>query len=160
MVLFKNFLKSLIALPISSFIILIIYIFLYVFLGEKVYLIEISALQNYSILVRELLVLSLGLYIAILTFQISNKKFNNEESKLHTKVFYMIILVLLAGFLPILLVYYFLADLGLFKLTFFILWISFIAIVSLIYAIKDFINVWIINTKLRKSQSNIQKGKN
>ena len=44
----KKLILSLLALPISSFVIFLIYVFMCLFLGEDVYLIEIGTLQDFS----------------------------------------------------------------------------------------------------------------
>lgn len=150
MKLLKKVLTSLIALPVSSFIIFIIYVFLYLFLGKAVYINAIYTLQDFSVLLKQFTVLAIALYIAIFTFQITLEKINKKESKISTKIFAMLALILLSSFLPILLVYYLLSDLVLFRLTFFILWVAIVAILALVYAVKDFIDVWIINSKLHQ----------
>lgn len=150
MKLLKKVLTSLIALPVSSFIIFIIYVFLYLFLGKAVYINAIYTLQDFSVLLKQFTVLAIALYIAIFTFQITLEKINKKEIKISTKIFAMLALILLSSFLPILLVYYLLSDLVLFRLTFFILWVAIVAILALVYAVKDFIDVWIINSKLHQ----------
>ena len=148
----KKLILSLLALPISSFVIFLIYVFMYLFLGEDVYLIEIGTLQDFSILLKEFIVISIAMYIALLSSLITIEKINEKDTKISTKIFSIFILIICFCILPIILTKYLLPDLELFNSSFLILWVTFVAIAALIFAIKDFLDVWIINNKLRKER--------
>ena len=146
----KKFAIALISLPLSAFIILIVYSFMYLFLGQELYIIEIGALKDFSILVKEFLVLAISMFIAILIFQISYENIIEKENKVPTKVFHMIAMIICSGVLPTILTEYLLSDLELFCTVFYILWVTIIAVAALIFSIKDFIDVWIVNKKINK----------
>ena len=148
----KKLILSLLALPISSFVIFLIYVFMYLFLGEDVYLIEIGTLQDFSILLKEFIVISVAMYIALLSSLITIEKINEKDTKISTKIFSIFVLIICFCILPIILTKYLLPDLELFNSSFLILWVTFVAIAALIFAIKDFLDVWIINNKLRKER--------
>ena len=148
----KKLILSLLALPISSFVIFLIYVFMCLFLGEDVYLIEIGTLQDFSILLKEFIVISVAMYIALLTSLITIEKINEKDTKISTKIFSIFVLIICFCILPIILTKYLLPDLELFNSSFLILWVTFVAIAALIFAIKDFLDVWIINNKLRKER--------
>ena len=148
----KKLILSLLALPISSFVIFLIYVFMCLFLGEDVYLIEIGTLQDFSILLKEFIVISVAMYIALLTSLITIEKINEKDTKISTKIFSIFVLIICFCILPIILTKYLLTDLELFNSIFLILWVTFVAIAALIFAIKDFLDVWIINNKLRKER--------
>ena len=148
----KKLILSLLALPISSFVIFLIYVFMYLFLGEDVYLIEIGTLQDFSILLKEFIVISVAMYIALLSSLITIEKINEKDTKISTKIFSIFVLIICFCILPIILTKYLLPDLELFNSIFLILWVTFVAIAALIFAIKDFLDVWIINNKLRKER--------
>ncbi len=146
----KKILKSLLALPISAFMILMIYSFMYLALGEELYTIEIEALKDFYVLIKEFLVLATSILIAIFVFQISYENIKEKENKASIRILHMLILFIFSALLPIILAYYLLADLELFSYVFLILWSIIVAIIALIFAVKDFIDVWIINRKLNK----------
>ncbi len=146
----RKILTALIALPLSAFTILLVYSFMYLFLGEEVYVAQMEILRDFSVLLKEFLVIAIAMFIAIIAYQISYEKIIEKERKILAKVICMIALIVCFALLPIILAYYLLADLGAFRSVFIILWVTFVAIFSLIMAIKDFINVWIVNKKLRK----------
>lgn len=150
MKLLRKILTALIALPLSAFTILLVYSFMYLFLGEEVYVAQMEILRDFSVLLKEFLVIAIAMFIAIIAYQISYEKIIEKERKILAKVICMIALIVCFALLPIILAYYLLADLGAFRSVFIILWVTFVAIFSLIMAIKDFINVWIVNKKLRK----------
>ena len=150
MKLLRKILTALIALPLSAFTILLVYSFMYLFLGEEVYVAQMEILRDFSVLLKEFLVIAIAMFIAIIAYQISYEKILEKERKILAKVICMIALIVCFALLPIILAYYLLADLGAFRSVFIILWVTFVAIFSLIMAIKDFINVWIVNKKLRK----------
>ena len=150
MKLLRKILTALIALPLSAFTILLVYSFMYLFLGEEVYVAQMEILRVFSVLLKEFLVIAIAMFIAIIAYQISYEKILEKERKILAKVICMIALIVCFALLPIILAYYLLADLGAFRSVFIILWVTFVAIFSLIMAIKDFINVWIVNKKLRK----------
>ena len=146
----RKILTALIALPLSAFTILLVYSFMYLFLGEEVYVAQMEILRDFSVLLKEFLVIAIAMLVAIIAYQISYEKIIEKERKILAKVICMIALIVCFALLPIILAYYLLADLGAFRSVFIILWVTFVAIFSLIMAIKDFINVWIVNKKLRK----------
>ena len=146
----RKILTALIALPLSAFTILLVYSFMYLFLGEEVYVAQMEILRDFSVLLKEFLVIAIAMFIAIIAYQISYEKIIEKERKILAKVICMIALIVCFALLPIILAYYLLADLGAFRSVFIILWVTFVTIFSLIMAIKDFINVWIVNKKLRK----------
>ena len=146
----RKILTALIALPLSAFTILLVYSFMYLFLGEEVYVAQMEILRDFSVLLKEFLVIAIAMFIAIIAYQISYEKIIEKERKILAKVICMVALIVCFVLLPIILAYYLLADLGAFRSVFIILWVTFVAIFSLIMAIKDFINVWIVNKKLRK----------
>ena len=145
----RKILVSLAALPLSAFIILLVYFFTYLCLGEQVYVSQMEILQDFSVLLKEFLVIAIALFIAIIAYQISYKKIIEKENKVLTKVICIIALIVCFALLPIVLAYYFLTDLGTFCSVFIILWVAFVAIFSLIMAIKDFVDVWIVNKRLK-----------
>ena len=145
----RKILTALIALPLSAFTILLVYSFMYLFLGEEVYVAQMEILRDFSVLLKEFLVIAIAMFIAIIAYQISYEKILEKERKILAKVICMIALIVCFAFLPIILAYYLLADLGTFCSVFIILWVTFVTIFSLIMAIKDFVDVWIVNKKLR-----------
>ena len=150
MKLLRKILVSLSSLPLSAFTILLVYSFMYLFLGEEVYVAQMEILRDFSVLLKEFLVIAIAMFIAIIAYQISYEKIIEKESKVLAKVICIITLIVCFALLPIILAYYLLADLGTFRSVFIILWVAFVAIFSLIMAIKDFVDVWIVNKKLDK----------
>lgn len=144
----RKILTALAALPLSAFTILIVYSFMYLFLGEEVYVVQIEILRDFSVLLKEFLVIAISMFIAIIAYQISYEKIIEKESKILSKVICIIVLIVCFALLPIILAHYLLNDLGTFSSIFTIIWIAFVAIFSLIMAIKDFVDVWIVNKKL------------
>ena len=151
---------SLLGFPIASFIIFIIYFLIYLILGESAYIKEIFAISHIDILLREFLVLGVSIFISILSliifYDISSKNYRKKRS-LFTIFISLVLLIFGFALIPIIASEIFLKDLELFSLTFFILWIMFVTIFSLIQVIKDFITVWIINKKIKSQNINIEK---
>lgn len=148
---------SLLGFPIASFIIFIIFFLIYIIAGESTYIKEIFAISNVNILLKELLVLGVSMFISILslmTFYDINTKTNGKKRPLILIFISLILLILGFAFIPILASEIFLSDLPLFSLTFFILWVTFVTIFALIQIIKNFINVWIINKKIKSNNTN------
>ena len=146
---FKKFMFSLIAFPISSFVIFMIYILIYIFLGEQYYIAEVNNISNIYILLKEFLVIGISLFISSLSFMILKYILEDKNKKNITKLIYIIILALLIAILPICIVKSFFNSDIIFHTTFIILWLIIISSASLILALKDFIDVWIINKKLK-----------
>lgn len=105
-------------------------------------------LRDFSVLLKEFLVIAIAMFIAIIAYQISYEKILKKESKVLAKLICIIALIVCFALLPIILAYYLLTDLGAFRSVFIIIWVAFVAIFSLIMAIKDFVDVWIVNKKL------------
>lgn len=151
MKLYRKILLSLLGIPLASFIILIIYFFIYVFLGNQSYINEIERIKDIQILLREFSVLSFSMFFAFLSFLISTDIINNIKYKILTKIFAFIFLIFGFAILPIFLVKIFFKNLPIFNLSFLVLWVTIVTTISLIYIIRDFINVWIINKKLKNT---------
>ena len=148
MKLLKKIILSLLAFPISSFVIFMIYCLIYIFLGKQYYIAEINNISNIYMLLKEFLVIGISLYIAILSFMILKCILENNNQKNITKLIYIIILALMITVLPICIIKSFFNSNIIFHTTFIILWLIIISSTSLILALKDFIDVWIINKKL------------
>ena len=146
----KKVLLSLLSIPASAFIILIVYLLIYVLLGEQYYISEIKHIVNINILLKEFLVISVSLFMGIFYLIALTYILNNKNCRAFVKFISLILLALLTALLPIWLANLFLADVVIFQTTFMILWIIIVACGALILALKDFINVWIINKKLEK----------
>ena len=144
----RKILASLTTLPLSAFVMLLVHSFIYLFLGEEAYVAQIEILSNYPVLLKEFLVIAIALFIAIIAYQISYEKIIEKENKVLTKAICIIALIVCFALLPIILAYYLLTDLGTFCSVFIILWVAFVAIYSLVMAIKDFADVWVVNKKL------------
>ena len=147
----KKFLLSLLGIPVASLIILIIYFFIYTFLGNQFYIYQIEQIKDISILLKEFCVLSFSIYIAFFSYLVSIDIINDVKYKILTKVLAFILLILGFAILPILLVKIFFSSSPIFNISFLVLWVTIVASISLIYIIKDFINVWIINKNLKEN---------
>ena len=147
----KKFLLSLLGIPVASLIILIIYFFIYTFLGNQFYIYQIEQIKDISILLKEFCVLSFSMYIAFFSYLVSIDIINDVKYKILTKVLAFILLILGFAILPILLVKIFFSSSPIFNISFLVLWVTIVASISLIYIIKDFINVWIINKNLKEN---------
>ena len=155
---------SLLGFPIASFITFIIYLLIYIILGESAYIKEILTISSIDVLLKEILVLGIAIFISILSlisfFDITSK-YNGKKRPFLTNLISLILLILGFALIPIIASEIFLKELPVFSLAFFLLWVLFIIIFSLIQVIKDFITVWIINKKIVKknSSSNDKKSK-
>ena len=144
----KKILLSLAGFSIGSLIILVIYFLIYIIAGEQNYIIQIIQIQNISTLLKEFITLGVSMTIAIFSLLITNDILNNKNYKTYIKVLSFALLIIGFAILPIILVDIFLGFLPAFNTTFLILWVVIVASTSLIYIIKDFINIWIINKKI------------
>lgn len=144
----KKILLSLAGFPIGSLIILVIYFLIYIIAGEQNYIIQIVQIQNISTLLKEFITLGVSMTIAIFSLLITNDILNNKNYKTYVKVLSFALLIIGFAILPISLVDIFLGFMPVFNTTFLILWVVIVASTSLIYIIKDFINIWIINKKI------------
>lgn len=144
----KKILLSLAGFPIGSLIILVIYFLIYIIAGEQNYIIQIVQIQNISTLLKEFITLGVSMTIAVFSLLITNDILNNKNYKTYIKVLSFALLIIGFAILPIILVDIFLGFLPVFNTTFLILWVVIVASTSLIYIIKDFINIWIINKKI------------
>lgn len=144
----KKILLSLAGFPIGSLIILVIYFLIYIIAGEQNYIIQIIQIQNISTLLKEFITLGVSMTIAIFSLLITNDILNNKNYKTYVKVLSFALLIIGFAILPIILVDIFLGFMPVFNTTFLILWVVIVASTSLIYIIKDFINIWIINKKI------------
>ena len=144
----KKILLSLAGFPIGSLIILVIYFLIYIIAGEQNYIIQIVQIQNISTLLKEFITLGVSMTIAIFSLLITNDILNNKNYKTYIKVLSFALLIIGFAILPIILVDIFLGFMPVFNTTFLILWVVIVASTSLIYIIKDFINIWIINKKI------------
>lgn len=147
----NKILLSLLGIPFSTLIILILYFLVYIILGEDAYIIEISKIQDVSILFREFVIISISMFIAIFSLLVSIDTINNKDYKISTKLLGIVLLVIGFAIFPICFVEIALASMEIIKITFLILWITLIAIISLVFMVKDFLNVWIINKKLKQN---------
>lgn len=147
----NKILLSLLGIPFSALIILILYFLVYIILGEDAYIIEISKIQDVSILFREFVIISISMFIAIFSLLVSMDTINNKDYKISTKLLEIGLLVIGFAIFPICFVEIALASMEIIKITFLILWITLIAIISLVFMVKDFLNVWIINKKLKQN---------
>lgn len=148
MKLFKKFLLSLLAFPISAFLVLITYLLIYFFLGEQIYIYEILRLTDINTLIKEFVIICFAVFIVILFFFIVTDIINNKNYRTSIRILCMLLLIACIAIIPIYIIKTFLND-QLFQLMFLIEWVTIIAAISLIYVIQDFINVWIINKKLK-----------
>ena len=144
----KKILLSLAGFPIGSLIILVIYFLIYIIAGEQNYIIQIVQIQNISTLLKEFITLGVSMTIAIFSLLITNDILNNKNYKTYVKVLSFALLIIGFAILPIILVDIFLGFMSVFNTTFLILWVVIVTSTSLIYIIKDFINIWIINKKI------------
>ena len=144
----KKILLSLAGFPIGSLIILVIYFLIYIIAGEQNYIIQIVQIQNIYTLLKEFITLGVSMTIAIFSLLITNDILNNKNYKTYVKVLSFALLIIGFAILPIILVDIFLGFMPVFNTTFLILWVVIVASTSLIYIIKDFINIWIINKKI------------
>lgn len=146
----KKLLLSFIGFPIGAFIMGIIYLLIYVISGKNTYITQIIQLTNISVFIKELFVVGISMYVAILTYLLFfNVGFtNNNKYKNVTKILTVILFTVLFGLVPIILVDVFLNEItsSIFKL----IWFTFILTSCLIFGITDFLNVWIINKKIDK----------
>lgn len=146
----KKILLSFIGLPIGSFIMLLIYLLIYIILGEKNYVRQVIQLTNIEVLLKEFIVLGISMYISVLTYLLlfNGEAINNCKHKNVTKILTIILFGLLFCLVPIILVDVFLNAItsSIFK----IIWFTFILTSCLIFCITDFVNVWIINKKIDK----------
>lgn len=145
----KKFLISLSALPLSAFTIILIYAFVYVFLGEKAYINQINQITDFNILLKIYSIITISIFITIISFIILKDTINSQKLKVGVKLIFLIILALIIAVIPFALIKIFLNDMLVFQTVFIILWLIFIATASLILALKDFIDVWIINKKIK-----------
>lgn len=146
----KKMMLSLLSIPASAFMILIVYFLIYIFLGEQYYINEINHIENINILIKEFLVIGISMFMGSFYLLALTYILNNKNCKAFTKFISLILLALLITLLPIGLANVFFADIIIFQTTFIILWVIIVACGALILALKDFINVWIINKKLEK----------
>lgn len=144
----KKILLSLAGFSIGSLIILVIYFLIYIIAGEQNYIIQIIQIQNISTLLKEFITLGVSMTIAIFSLLITNDILNNKNYKTYIKVLSFALLIIGFAILPIILVDIFLGFMSVFNTTFLILWVVIVTSTSLIYIIKDFINIWIINKKI------------
>ena len=96
----RKILVSLSALPLSAFTILLVYSFMYLFLGEEVYVAQMEILRDFSVLLKEFLVIAIAMFIAIIAYQISYEKIIEKERKILAKVICMIALIVCFALLP------------------------------------------------------------
>lgn len=149
----KKLLISLLGFPFACLAIFLVYILIYIVLGRYAYISEILYLINISTLLKELIVLGTAISISIFSLlELNDLSIHIKNNKKHKVLFTIIALCLMIiGFalVPIIFSQIFLKDLIIFNKTFFMIWISFIAVFSLFQMIKDFINVWIINKRIK-----------
>ena len=89
--------------------------------------------------------------IAILSLLVSIDIVNNKNYKTSTKLFGFGFLAIGVMIFPICFVEIFLTFLPIIQIMFLVLWTTILCTISLIFAIKDFLNVWIINKKLKQN---------
>ena len=152
MKLLKELSIALIGIPMAALIFITVYILVYLLVGNETYIFLIESLKDFSVFAKEFIVLAISMMISVLSFRLFYRKSSEEKSKLSSKLCYMFLFVLGTAILPLLLTYYLLNSFELFRLAFLIIWMVLLAIISLIYIVKNFIEVWIINSKLRKMQ--------
>lgn len=155
---------SLLGFPIASFFIFIVYLLIYLVLGESTYMTEIIKLCDINILLRELIVLGVGIFISIFAllmfFDLSSRKAKKAIPSLILIFICLILLVLGFAFVPVLASQLFLNDLSIVNLTFFIVWLLFVTVFSLIEVIKEFASRWILVKNTNKKNSKDKKESN
>ena len=147
----KELAISLIGIPIADFVFITVYVLTYLLAGEETYIILIESLKDFSVLAEELVVIAISMYISVLSYRLCYKKIIGE-TKVSGKVLYMCLFIIGFALVPLLLAYYLINSFRLFGLAYLIVWVMFVAIISLGYMIKDFVDVWFINRKLRTTQ--------
>lgn len=147
----KELAISLIGIPIAGFVFITVYVLTYLLAGEETYIILIESLKDFSVLAEELVVIAISMYISVLSYRLCYRKVIGE-TKVSGKVLYMCLFIIGFALVPLLLAYYLINSFRLFGLAYLIVWVMFVAIISLGYMIKDFVDVWFINRKLRTTQ--------
>lgn len=153
MKLLKELAISLIGIPIAALIFITIYILTYLFVGNETYILLIESLKDFSIFAKEFITLAISMIISVLSFRLFYKKAIEEEMKLSNKLFYIFLFIIGFAILPLGLTYYLLSSFELFRLSFLIIWVVMMATLSLVYIVKNFVEVWLINNQLRKMRT-------
>ena len=158
---------SFLGFPIASFLIFLVYILIYLIAGDAAYIDEIFNILDIRVLIKELIVLGISMFISILSFLffydlgVNHKRTKNIAVKVIILILSLVLLLVGFAFIPIILTRIFLPDLSVFNMTFFVLWVTFIAVFSLIQIVISFVKMCSICLLNKKANIKIQnEGKN